>query len=268
MSVEPLRLYFRYAGLSLRSQLEYPASFWMLAVSHFITCGIEFVGVVALFDRFGGLRGWTLPQACLFYGIVHVAFALAEAVGRGFDVFPNLLRSGDFDRLLLRPRSTALQVAAQECQLMRVGRFAQGLGVLLWGASRVGVEWSLPNAALILLAVLGGACLFYGLFVLQATLAFWTIESLEVMNTMTYGGTETGQYPLTVYRPWFRRFFTFVVPLACMNYLPVNAVLGRLDPFGMPVLVQWAAPLAGVVFLVAALQCWKLGVRHYRSTGS
>ena len=151
---------------------------------------------------------------------------------------------------------------------MRVGRFAQGLGVLLWGASRVGVDWSFANTALILLAVLGGACLFYGLFILQATLAFWTIESLEVMNTMTYGGTETGQYPLTVYRPWLRRFFTFVVPLACMNYLPVNAVLGRPDPFGMPVLVQWLAPLAGVVFLLAALQLWKLGVRHYRSTGS
>src|ERR671928_195342 len=80
-------------------------------------------------------------------------------------------------------------------------------------------------------AILGGACLFYGLFVLQATLSFWTVETLEIMNTVTYGGTETGQYPLTIYRPWFRLFFTFVVPLVCLNYLPANALLDRPDPF-------------------------------------
>lgn len=76
------------------------------------------------------------------------------------------------------------------------------------------------------------------------------------------------QYPLTIYRPWFRRFFTFVIPLACVNYFPALAILGRPDPLGMPVFLQWIAPLIGVGFLVVTLQVWKIGVRHYRSTGS
>ncbi|XXX55556.1 ABC-2 family transporter protein [Sorangium sp. So ce124] len=59
--------------------------------------------------------------------------------------------------------------------------------------------------------------MFYGLLVLQATLCFWTVESLEIMNAWTYGGTEAAQYPLTLYRDWFRRFFTFVVPLASVS---------------------------------------------------
>jgi ABC-2 type transport system permease protein len=114
----------------------------------------------------------------------------------------------------------------------------------------------------------GGICLFLGLVILQATSAFWTTESLEVWNAFTYGGVTMSQYPIAIYRPWFRRVFTYVIPLACINYFPVVAVLGRPDPLGTPRILQWLAPLAGVAFLGISLQFWKIGVRHYRSTGS
>ena len=190
-------------------------------------------------------------------------------MGRGFDIFPGLVKSGEFDRLLLRPRSTVLQVAALELQLMRIGGFAQGLIILIWAASALNIKWTLARIALTIFTIAGGACLFIGLFVLQATLAFWTTETLEIVNTVTYGGTETAQYPLTIYRSWFRKFFTFVVPLACISYFPALAILGRPDPIvGSPIWFRWAAPLIGILFLIISLQIWKFGVRYYRSTGS
>jgi ABC-2 type transport system permease protein len=88
------------------------------------------------------------------------------------------------------------------------------------------------------------------------------------MNTMTYGGIETAQYPLAIYQPAFRRFFTLIVPLACVAYFPVVALLGIADPLGTSRTFQQLAPLAGVGFLWLALQGWKYGVRHYTSTGS
>jgi ABC-2 type transport system permease protein len=139
---------------------------------------------------------------------------------------------------------------------------------LLWAASALEIAWTAAKAALVVAAVMGGMCLFAGLFVLQATLAFWTMESLEILNTVTYGGVETAQYPMSIYRPWFRRFFTMVVPLACINYFPALAILGRADPHGGPALLGWAAPAVGFAFLAATLQVWRFGVRHYRSTGS
>jgi ABC-2 type transport system permease protein len=261
---ETLRLYLRYAGISVRGQMQYPASFWMLSAGQLFATVVDFLGIWVLFDRFGSLRGWSLAEVALFYGVVNVAFAVADALGRGFDTFPQMVKSGDFDRLLLRPQGTAFQVAARELLLTRVGRLLQGLAVLLWATAALEVAWSAARVALLLAMIAGGACIFYGLFVLQATLSFWTIETLEIMNTVTYGGNETAQYPLTIYRPWFRRFFTFVVPLACMNYLPASLILGR----GESSVWQSLSPAVGALFLFITLQVWKIGVRHYHSTGS
>jgi viologen exporter family transport system permease protein len=263
-----IRLYLKYVLVSLRSQMQYRASFVMLSLGTFLTTFVEFIGLWALFDRFTNLRGWTLPEAALLYGMVHTAFAVAEALGRGFDIFPGMVKNGEFDRILLRPRSTALQIAARHVDVLRVGRFSQGLLVLLWAAWAVEVDWTLLDAALVVGSVLGGAAIFIGLFVMQATMAFWTIESLEIANTLTYGGVETAQYPLEIYNSWFRRFFTFVVPLACINFFPAIAILDRPAPPGFQSWIPWCSPMVGFVFLALSVKIWGIGVRHYHSTGS
>jgi len=117
-------------------------------------------------------------------------------------------------------------------------------------------------------AILGGACLFLALFVLQGTLAIWTVESIEVVNATTYGGVQAAQYPLSIYEAWFRRFFTYLVPLAGVCYFPVVTALGRPEPLGAPRWLGAASWLVGPLFLAGAIVVWTRGVRHYTSTGS
>lgn len=265
---EPLQLYGRYAGVSVRAQMQYRLSFVMNALGQFAITGIEFLGVLALFARFGSLDDWTLPEVALFYGVVNVSFSCADGVSGGFDKFSTFVRDGSFDRMLVRPRSPVLQLVGYEITLKRVGRIAQGLLVLFWAAWALDVSWTLGNLALLAFALVGGACLFFGLFVFQATICFFTVEGLELMNTLSYGGVETAQYPLVIYSAWFRRFFTFVVPLAAVAYFPVIAILGREDALGSPLWLQCAAPGAGIAFLALALGAFRLGIRRYTSTGS
>jgi ABC-2 type transport system permease protein len=264
-----LQLYLRYVLISLRSQMQYRVSFLLQSFAQFLITGSEFLGLAAVFQRFGQIRGWTLPEVGLFYGIISLAFAFAEAIPRGFDVFGRFVQTGDFDRVLLRPRAAALQILGQEFQLMRVGRLTQGLIVLVWSTRVLHLHWTIPKTALLLASIAGGACLFSGLIVLQATLCFWTVDSIEILNCTTYGGVEAAQFPLSIYRPWFRHIFVFLIPLATINYLPAHAILGRAETtIGAPLWTQYASPVVGVVFLALTLQVWRFGVRHYRSTGS
>jgi ABC-2 type transport system permease protein len=259
-----LALYARYVGISIRAQLQYRASFAMRTVGQLLVTGIEFLGIWALFDRFGSIGGWSLAQVAFFYGLADVTFALADGLWRGFDQVAPLIKSGELDRILLRPRSTVLQLMGQELTLARMGRLIQGLVVLVWASQSSAVVWSAAKLALLLGAVGGGICLFGGIVVLQATSAFWTIEALELWSAFTYGGNYAAQYPLTIYRPWFRWFFIAVIPIGCVVYFPAVAILGVRDPLGSPTAFQWSAPLAGVAFLIVALQVWKLGSQSTR----
>ena len=248
--------------------MQYRVSFTLLTLGHFTATAVEFLAILVLFDRFDALCPWSLAEVAFFYGLVNIAFAIADAAAFGFDRFGDMVKSGDFDRLLLRPRSTALQLAGQELTLRRVGRLAQGLAILLWASAALDFGWTPDKAALFLGAISGGAALFVGLVVLQATLAFWTTESLEIFNALTYGGVQTSQFPMSIYRPWFQKFFLYVVPLATVSYLPSLAIMGRPDPLGSALAVQYLSPIIGVLFLAVSLQVWKFGVSHYQSTGS
>lgn len=264
------RLYLRLVSQSVRAQLQYRGSFLLMAFGSLMTSVVEVAGIWALFQRFGMIGGgWRLPQVAFLYGLVNAAFAVAEALARGFDTFGrDFVRTGAFDRMLLRPRSTVLQLAGHELQIQRVGRFLQGAAVLGWAIWMLPIVWHGWKVALLAVAFAGAATFFYALFIAQAALSFWTTESLEVMNILTYGGTETAQYPLAIYRPWFRRFFTYVVPLGCVIYFPSVAIFGIDDPLGTSRLFQILAPGAGFVFMAVALGFWNLGIRHYTSTGS
>ncbi|KQW59670.1 ABC transporter permease [Variovorax sp. Root411] len=262
-------LFLRLVAASLSGQARYPASALMRTLGQFLATGIEVVAVWALFRRFGEVQGWTLGEVAVFYGLVNCMFAIADALGRGFDVLgTEFLRTGAFDRLLLRPRPLALQLMGHDFRISRLGRLLQGVLVLTFGAAQTGLVWTPDAVAAALFALAGGVALFLGILVLQGTLSFWTVESLEIANVLTYGGVQAAQFPLALYAQWFRRVLTFIVPLACVAYYPVLAILGKPDPLGAPGWVGWVSPLAGFAFLAAAFGAWRIGLRHYASTGS
>jgi ABC-2 type transport system permease protein len=264
-----MRLYGRYVRASLRSQMQYPASFILTSIGAFAATAVDFIAVWALFARFRQVAGWRFGEVALFYAVIGVSFALADGLTRGFDVFgEQFVKTGDFDRLLVRPRSTVLQLLGYEFRATRIGRLAQAIVVGLVALRLTSITWTWQVWATLLFAIAGGTALFCGILVLQATLAFWTVESLEIANTLTYGGVEAAQYPLDVYARWFRNFLTFVVPLGCVSYFPVAAVLGKADRTGAPVQLLQLTPSLGLVFLGLALVMWRFGVRHYTSTGS
>jgi ABC-2 type transport system permease protein len=264
-----LALYGRYISASLRSQAQYPAATLMLTVGHCAATSIEILGVYALFHRFGTVGGWSFGEAALFYALVNIAFSIADLLTRGFEVFgPEFVRTGAFDRVLLRPRTAALQLAGYEVRLTRFGRMVQGVAVLALASHLVPIHWDVATVATAVWAIAGGIALFAGILVMQATLAFWTVESLEVVNVITYGGVQAAQFPMNIYAAWFRRLLTFGVPLACVAYYPVLAILNRPDPLGAPDWLLPFTPFAGFAFLALSFAAWRAGVARYSSTGS
>src|SRR5262249_16362331 len=158
------------------------------------------IAIWALFEHFGHIKGWTFGEVAVFYAVINMSFSIAETIARGFDIFGSqFVKTGNFDRLLLRPRTTVLQILGHEFRLTRLDRLLQAAVVMVIATRFINLEWSIATVALLIATIAGGIALFVGILIMQATLSFWTTESLEITATLTYGGVEAAQYPLDIY---------------------------------------------------------------------
>lgn len=260
-----MKLYVQYLKIRFKSQSIYRMSFALLCMGQFFVPFFVFIGLKLLFAKFHQIGDYPFDRVALLYGTIHTAFALAECFGRGFDSFSLLVRNGAFDRLMVRPQSLFLQVLGSRFEFTRIGRLIQGLAVLTMALQASDVHWSFFKAMTVVLMIIGGTAVFVGVMILFATTSFWVVERLEIANLFTDGGREMAQYPMSIYWDKVRQFFTFVIPFALVNYLPLNyiyEVTGYTEPY------YALFPLLAVFFIIPCTLLWYFGVKHYKSTGS
>ncbi len=265
-----LGIYRRLLGVQIRSQLQYRTAFWLETSASGITLLLFFVSIAFVLQRFGTIGGWTLGEIAFLWGTVEFAFGLMDMIFSGFDPgnFGKQIRQGLLDQLLLRPVNLTVQIFGSDFVLRRVGRIVQGAAILAIALVLADIDWTLLKVLYFPLVIFGLICFFGGLFIIGATITIWTVDSIEAMNILTYGGTEMIAYPMHIYPDWLRRTFTYLVPATFLNYMPALYFLDKSDPLGLPVILSFIAPLVGGGVLAVALLFWQVGMRHYQSTGT
>lgn len=258
-----MKLYFKYFSIHLKSRMQYKISFFLSASGQFLVSFSTLLGVYFMFRRFHTVADFSFQEVLLCFATMLMSFSLAECFGRGFDAFPRIIGNGEFDRILVRPRNTIFQVFAAQLDFTRAGRLLQAVIVFAYAIPASKVRWTPDRLLTLLLMIVCGSIVFFCLFVISAALSFFTIEGLEFMNILTYGGMEFGRYPFSIYGAQVLRFLTFVVPLALFQYYPLLYLLGRKQsPLYM------IAPVPGLLFIIPTYGCWRFGLKHYVSTGS
>ena len=258
-----LRLYFRYIRINYLAGLQYKG--WPLTVlSTLLVVVTEPITFVLLFWRFGAVGGWPVERVMLVYGIAVASFGLAEVFSRGFDYFPWQIRTGEFDRILLRPRNTFLQIVAARFHLHRISRAAGGLAMAVWALVKMGTPITAPNVLMLAFALAGGYLTYTGVFVFTSAISFWTIEALDWIYIFTNISYQTVKAPPELLPRWLKNMFIYIMPMMVFCYFPASAVCG----WGVPPSLGWLALPVGAAFLGLSLLLWRVGVRHYASTGS
>jgi len=249
--------------IHLLSGLEYKG-WWVMFLQVAVTVIAEPIAVILMFNRFGNIGDWTMERILLIYAIAVTSFGLAESFFRGFDYFPSQVRGGDFDRILLRPKSLFTQVAASVFHIHRFARVGVGLAIILWALIRLDVTFSMYNAAMLVFALLGGLLMYAGVFVMSSGISIFTVGALDWIYIFTNASYETTRIPVDHMPLALRSLFTFFMPMLVISYFPASAIVG----FGGPAWRGWLALPAGFLFLCVSMLVWKIGVRHYKSTGS
>ncbi|MDE7273157.1 MAG: ABC-2 family transporter protein [Lachnospiraceae bacterium] len=258
-----VKLYMKYASVCTQSVMQYKVSFLLMIIGRFLLAFCELIAIKFLFSGFSQIKGYTYGDILLCFAVIQMSFTFAELFGNGFKVFSGMVRSGEFDRMMLRPCSLILQVMGSRFEVGRTGPLLTAFITLVLGIRHSQVTWNLMTVWTMAAMTIGGTLLFIGLFVLEASFCFFSIEDTSLINVLTYGAKTHGKYPIDIYGKGILRFCTYVIPYTLIQYYPLQFLLGKTRSWYLAF-----CPLGIVVFLLFCYLIWRFGVKNYKSCGS
>lgn len=260
---ENIRLYVKYASACTQSVMQYKLSFLLMVTGRFIMTFGELIALKFLFSGFIQIKEYTYGDVLLCFSVIQMSFTFAELFGNGFKTFSSMVRRGEFDRMLLRPRSLILQVIGSRFEVGRTGPLLAAVITLVLGIRYSRITWNLMTVWTMAAMIIGGTLLFIGLFMLEASFCFFSVEDMSLINVLTYGAKAHGKYPIDVYGKGILRFCTYVIPYTLIQYYPLQFLLGKTRHWQLAF-----CPLGIIGFLLLCYFLWQFGVRHYKSCGS
>jgi ABC-2 type transport system permease protein len=261
-----LRLYLAMAGVTLRSRTAYRANFFLNLLFNFAMVTAELVVTLLLVHRVHGILGWTTDDVMLLYGLAATSAGVYRIFLAELHEFDRYLVNGEFDAVLTRPTPTWVTVASRSLDLSHLGWVLEGLVILVTAGHLLGLwhQHPLATAGELAIAIASGSLVWLALVTAVATLGFWTTRVDDLQPMVLYGPQTAATFPLSAYPAGLRAIFYTILPVAFGSYLPALVILHR----GPPPALLWGCLGGSLLALVAALQFWAVGVRHYASTGT
>lgn len=256
-------LYLMYVKKQLKTNFIYRGSSFMAMIGQTLNNIASFIAIYILFQKFHTLNGYSFGEILITYSVVTFTFSFSEMMFRGFDEFDRLIGMGTLDALLLRPRNIVLQICGQKIETMKLGRVVFSLALLVVACVISPVQWSIVKVIVLIEMLIAGVIVFFGIFLLTATVTIFTIKTPEFVNVLTYGGREICYYPLDVFKKFITKFFTFIIPYATFNYIPLKYLLYGSSAGIFAIFYPWVS----IVFAVICCAIFNYCLRFYKSAG-
>jgi len=220
-----MKLYFKFILMFIKSEMEYKISFFLSMIASTLGTLVTTLGIVFLLQKFGAVNGWSLEEVMLITGIATFGYTVIEMFLRGLDMLYTRVKSGILDQMMTRPRKILFQVACSDFQMHKIGRLVESIILIIYGLLKVNIEWSFYKVIVFILILVGTNLVFAALQILKAAFCFWTIDGMELMNILQDGGRDLSSYPLSIFKDWFRKVFTYIIPFGMCSYFPILYLL-------------------------------------------
>lgn len=257
MIVRYVRLLWIFLRTEMQYELEYRTNLALDIVQSLVIMGTSVGAVLVLFSYTTVLNGWDLEAMLVLLGCFYLVQGFSEFVlAPSFEKFMEHVRMGTLDFALLKPASPQFLVTLRQFRVTELTQFVLGAVIVVVALSRmsgVGVYQGVGFAV----ALLCGFTLVYALLLALSTFAFWFVR-VDNLMAIYWSFLDAGRFPVDIYPGWLRLTLSTAVPIGIAVTVPAQAISGRLDLFGLGLLV-----IGTVAAFVVASWFWRLGLRSY-----
>ncbi len=254
-------IFFLNSKLRIQRNMQYRFDFFNGLVMSLLNSGIGVVVLFLIFTTTNGYPGWNLQQIFLFQGLLLLWNGLKNMFfGDVRANIDDMVRKGNFDRLLLKPYPPIGLILVDGPNYMSLSGIAAGLFIIVVALMRLHIVPSIQSSLACVLFLISAVILhmaFLVLYCLIAIMVVFTGRMGEVMDKIL----RFSEYPIEIYGRGVSWILRYVFPLAVMIYLPTQALLGRIE------IIALISALVCVILFFLSLQLWKHGLNKYTSTG-
>lgn len=256
-----LAAYFAQYG---KVRVGYRGDFFISLATSTAATVFSFGFVWVLFRRVHALSGWSVYEIYFLYGFSLIPFGLFNVLSLNLYEFgATYIMEGKFDRVLLRPLSSLFQVLFETFRIESFQEVVTGTVVVIWAARHLGYHWSALDILLLASFALCGGVIYISVFLLLSTFSFWFEDRIGI-HPPFWNVIAFGRFPLSIYNGYIQFLLSWIIPFGFATFYPSARLLGRPEFRAYAPLV----PLVAAATLLVAGTSWRLGVRHYSSTGS
>jgi ABC-2 type transport system permease protein len=258
------RLYLKLQLIQLRTAVEYRADFWIGIIGASLMNGAGLIFVVALFGQIDDIAGWSGWEVAILYGLALIPRGLTELFCDGPWTLRMMLNQGEFDRLLVRPTSPALQTTTQLASIHGVGQLTLG-GTAFWlGVNRTDLDWTLWKAGFFLVILVSSWIMLCAINFLVNLIGFWEPSTQSAIPTAYAMLIDFAKFPLDIYSNAIKVLITVVAPYAFISYFPAIVLLDKESSW------RWlglASPLVTLIVVLLTSWLWGRALNRYQGVG-
>lgn len=258
-----MRIYRKILLQDFKSKLSYRADFWISMVGMIGTNIAGFITFWIMFQNFPSIMGWSYFEMLFLYGFSLLALTPVQCF---FDNNWNLrdyVYTGDFIKYCFRPINIFFYYMSEIFDAKGIGQFIFGIGTLVYAWSNLNLKLSFFIIIKLIVAWITSSLFMIALMNVAAAACFWIQNSSYIIVT-AFKFKDYAKYPITIFGPFFRFIFTFIIPIAFIAYYPSMMFL-RTDEIP---LLTWLSPLIGILFFYLSYRIWMKGAKSYSGTGS
>ncbi|CAM4432827.1 ABC transporter permease [Paenibacillus tarimensis] len=255
------RLYFWNMKISLQKMMVYRFDFIASLLVSILVSGIGPYVQYLYFTRSNGYPGWTLNEMFLFQGLLLLWLGLRDLLFgdiRGYVI--KFIRSGDFDKLLIKPYSPVGVILVSGFSLSGIGPCSAGMVVLLVAWSQLNLTLCWETVVLLIVMFISGLLLYLAIIIMFSAITIMLVQmnGIGLIIDRLLGFAD---YPVDIFPKAVQTVLLTALPFAVWTFYPTQILLGRSD-IGM-----WVASASSLIVLWISLQCWKRCLHHYTSAG-
>lgn len=258
-----MSLLFDYMSMHFKVKMQYKLSFILTLISQLLIVLLELFVLQSMFEKFSLLESYNINQLYFNFSIIWLGYSLAQLLGRGFDKFSNLIIDGSLDLLLIRPRNMFIQIIGSDMYYEKLSRVLSTFVLFVYSFFKIIPNFSLLYLLTLIFIFVGSFLIIMSVFIIGASVCFYTIQGIEFINIFTDGTKHVGQYPMGLFNKTVRNIFTFVIPLTLVNYYPIMFLTGKTNNILFAFL-----PVISSLFIIPAILMFKHGLKKYKSSGS